>query len=234
MGGEPVEFVAEVPRGRVRLEEVLPALWRLGDALSYAGARAEAREGREVSCRKGCGACCRQPVPVGPAEARRLSALVASLPVERRNAVLERFREARRRLGEAGLLAAFEPPGAATLEERRRLGLAYFALGIACPFLEHESCSIHGERPLACREYLVTSPAEECGRPGPENVRMVPVLAKLWTAAAALEAGGENRIPWTLLSLALSFAEDHPGSGPLGEGPVLVKEVFSRLVRPAV
>jgi Fe-S-cluster containining protein len=34
-----------------------------------------------------------------------------------------------------------------------------------CPFLEDESCSIHPDRPLVCREYLVTSPAELCAGP---------------------------------------------------------------------
>ena len=40
----------------------------------------------------------------------------------------------------------------------RILGREYFQLGIPCPFLEEESCSIYHDRPITCREYLVTSP----------------------------------------------------------------------------
>jgi hypothetical protein len=42
----------------------------------------------------------------------------------------------------------------------------YFLQGVACPFLEAESCGIHPDRPLACREYLVTS-RRPLRHPGP-------------------------------------------------------------------
>ena len=50
-------------------------------------------------------------------------------------------------------------------ETAHALGLKYFALGIPCPFLEEERCTIHEIRPLRCREYLVVSPAEHCAHP---------------------------------------------------------------------
>ncbi|MEO8777051.1 MAG: YkgJ family cysteine cluster protein [Rhodanobacter sp.] len=34
----------------------------------------------------------------------------------------------------------------------RQLGIDYLRQGVACPFLEQESCSIYDERPLACRK----------------------------------------------------------------------------------
>jgi hypothetical protein len=53
------------------------------------------------------------------------------------------------------------------------LGHLYFEPAIACPFLEDESCSIHPDRPLACREYLVSSPASACAHPSPESIERV-------------------------------------------------------------
>ena len=55
-----------------------------------------------------------------------------------------------------------------------------------CPFLEEESCSIHPDRPLVCREYLVTSPAELCAGPTQEGVTPVAV-PKVSPAARGLE-----------------------------------------------
>jgi len=57
--------------------------------------------------------------------------------------------------------------------EARQLGVEYFAQHVACPFLEDESCSIHSDRPLACREYLVTSPALNCERPSESTIEKV-------------------------------------------------------------
>ena len=62
----------------------------------------------------------------------------------------------------SGLLELIEHPERLPAETQRRLGLEYFKPQIPCPFLEDESCSIYAERPFVCREYLVTSPAENC------------------------------------------------------------------------
>jgi hypothetical protein len=80
----------------------------------------------------------------------------------------------------------------------REMSVAYFALGVPCPFLEEESCSIHPDRPLVCREYLVTSPAELCAGPVQEGVTPVPV-PKLSLAARRLQEESETWFPLALL-----------------------------------
>jgi Fe-S-cluster containining protein len=94
------------------------------------------------------------------------------------------------------------------------LGLDYFRLGIACPFLEDESCSIHPYRPSACREYLVTSPAENCARVGELSVQGVPVANGLTTPLAQVAAlfldGEPQNMPMTL---SLEWALEHKEEG---------------------
>jgi len=87
------------------------------------------------------------------------------------------FEAAIERMREGGILEAVKTIGSLSEEARQQAGLKYFALGIACPFLEEESCSIYEERPMRCREYLVTSPAEHCRNPAPETVKMVELKA---------------------------------------------------------
>lgn len=91
--------------------------------------------------------------------------------------------------------------------------MRYFQQQIACPFLEHESCTIYAERPLVCREYHVTSPPEHCARlyeievaPVETPIRMGDVMVQVGheIAGASLEA-----IP---LVLALEWAEAHPAA----------------------
>ena len=110
----------------------------------------------------------------------------------------------------------------------REIGLAYFRLGVPCPFLEDESCSIHPERPLACREYLVTSPASNCASPSADNIEMVPLAGK---PSAAVMAVDRSSTPggWVPLVLALDWAGDHPAAAQSRPAQDVVKDVFTRL-----
>src|SRR5687767_4295062 len=66
----------------------------------------ERAAGRAISCRAGCGACCRQLVAISVVEAESLAQLVAAMPEERAAVIRERFAAALKRLEEAGLLSA--------------------------------------------------------------------------------------------------------------------------------
>jgi Fe-S-cluster containining protein len=212
MMGETRAFVVPVPRGQRLPLDLLPTARELTQqAASVAVAQAVA-EGKQISCKAGCGACCRQLVAVSLIEARALADLVAALPAERKAAVRARFADAARRLEEAGMLDPNGRPGVRALQgaEGPELGLRYWALQIACPFLEDESCSIHADRPTVCREYHVTSPAENCRRLG-ENVidAVVPPL-HLNRALAVAGARLADLPPYTVpLVLALEKAELH-------------------------
>src|SRR5262249_42347869 len=168
-----------VPAGPTRLRVLLPMAQSLTDHMVGAAVKRAEQQGQKVSCQKGCGACCRQLVPIAEEEARHLRDLVEALPEPRRTEVRSRFREARRRLDEAGLLEKLRHPEECDRGDSRSLALTYFAQGIPCPFLEEGSCSIYRDRPLVCREYLVTSPAPNCSRPTPETVHCVPLPFQL-------------------------------------------------------
>src|SRR5579871_264231 len=182
-----------VPNGPVAATAVLPALQGLVNAVVGA-----AESGRAISCRKGCGACCRQLVPISRTEGEALLALVEAMPEPRRTAVQARFAAAEAAITQAGLADCGTRSDRESARSDRALSVAYFALGVPCPFLEEESCSIHPDRPLVCREYLVTSPAELCAGPQQEGVTPVPV-PKLSLAARRLQEESESWFPLALL-----------------------------------
>jgi Fe-S-cluster containining protein len=233
--GSQIPVGLTVPGAAVGLREALPAIRSLAEAIVSTAEANEAAAGRKVSCRKGCGACCRQLVPISEVEARQIRDLVESLPEPRRSIIRDRFAEASRRLGSAGLSAILLRAGGMTKEEANSIALTYFALGIACPFLEEESCSIYPDRPIICREYLVTSLPEHCERPSPETVRCVPLPAKVSTALnrTGVGEGGTpgRRVP---LSLALEWAGDHPDDLAPRPGPHWVSELLEHLTGQAV
>lgn len=99
----------------------------------------------------------------------------------------------------------------------------YYALRVSCPFLEDELCSIYEERPAACRELLVTSPAAWCQDIATNPVEEIPapmrtssVLGLLWGELTGTPA---RLIP---LPVALEWAERHQSEqGTTWEGTKL-------------
>jgi Fe-S-cluster containining protein len=216
-----------VAKAAVPAAEIVPALQGLVNAVV-----ASAEAGKSISCRKGCGACCRQLVPISRTEGEALLALVDALPAPRREELTRRFVAASDALAEAGLRNRLLDPGQRTGLTDRDLSTAYFALGIACPFLEEESCSIHPDRPLVCREYLVTSPAELCAGLTQEGVTPVPV-PKTSLAARGLdedrpEVNTAGR--WFPLALLLEWSKARPRRPPARRpGPEWIERFLKRM-----
>jgi len=222
--GEPTTFQITVPAGPLAPEDLLPVFQGLTDAVVAAAGRRVERQGETISCRAGCGACCRQLVPVSEAEARGLASLVAAAPEPRRSEVRSRFEAALASLESGGLLTRLESVTRNGGEDVVELGLDYFRRRIACPFLEQESCSIHADRPLSCREFLVTSPPEHCAAPRVETVRSVRLARTSLGLAAASRAVTHDG--WIPLVTALRFAARSPPSARDRSGPEILREVI--------
>ncbi len=232
LAGTQVQFTLTVPRAPVAPGSILPILHILSEAVENGVAEALESGGKRISCRAGCAACCRQLVPITEIEARCLADLVNSLPEPRRTEIRARFDAAVRRLDEAGLLERLRHPERLPREERESLGLAYFALGIPCPFLEEESCSIYADRPLVCREFLVTSPPEFCADPAGRRVEGVKLPVRLSNVLARLaDPATPGPRPHVVLPLALEWAAARPGEVPMRPGPEWVSRLFDLLSR---
>ena len=202
--GEPLPVSAPQPPARGRLDELLPAMQAIDNAaIGHAIRKAEAA-GKQVTCAKGCSACCRaQPVPVTPPEAHALLLLVEAMPAARRREVEARFADRVARLREAGLADGFlHRDPALDADGARTLARDYFALGLVCPFLQDDACSIHPQRPFVCRQYLVTSDPALCADPFANPVDVVPMplqaATAMLSAAAQTMATPQHTVPLTL------------------------------------
>lgn len=226
-----LEAKLSVPTAPIRLRQMLPLVQAFADRVVEAGVESAEGRGERISCTKGCGACCRQLVPIAEVEARNIAGLIESLPESRRALVKERFAAAQQRLAESGMLTPLEQRHQWGTGVGREVGVNYFHLGIPCPFLEAESCSIYEDRPVACREYLVSSPVEECARPTPDGVQMVKMPMKVWTALARFDPVPEDAqtIRWVPLILAPFWAESHTDEPAARPGPEILRQWFDFL-----
>jgi hypothetical protein len=182
IGGQAMPVSFTVPAGRCGPDVLLPDLRQLaGQVIDHAAAATE-KEGRRVSCAKGCASCCRQLIPISPVDT----------------------------------------------EAFRFYSLAYFRTGVPCPFLEDESCSIYPDRPLVCREYVVTSPPALCATLGEGKVQRVLVQLSLWIILSRA-ASDDGRLEWMPLIDALDYAASRPRPAPRRQGPQYVEAVLKLL-----
>jgi Fe-S-cluster containining protein len=210
--GAKIECNAQLPEGPVRPTVLLPVLQDLSNAMTDLTVQNAERRGLQLSCREGCGACCRQAVPVTQVEARALAGWLGALPPDRQKVLRERFGKAAARLEESGVAqAARELQPVKGREAAQELALRYFALGIPCPFLEEERCTIHAIRPLRCREYLVSSPAENCAHPETKEAEGIEPPVLLSRVLSRWNTNGDAQ-PFQLILLTMlgEWVESHP------------------------
>lgn len=209
-----VSTAVGVPTSFVPVTAILPLMRSLGEEVQTLELGHVRETGQTVSCHKGCAACCRMLVPISAPEAFALAQSIDRLAPPERERLLSKLDVAQQQLARAGILqqlsALAESPDPVSDEAIEPLNRAYYALRMPCPFLENEVCSIYDDRPAACRELAVTSPAADCQdmtnqtiRPVPVAVRMSTALSLLW---ADLTATTARLIP---LPLAVDWAKRH-------------------------
>jgi len=233
VGDAQITATAIVPAGPTNLTQILPVIQSLENSLIEDITAQLAEAGRTVSCKAGCGACCRQIVPLSIFEAEALTAWIRGLPESRQQELAQRFHQALLKLASAGLIDRMvNEDWLADTDSARQLALDYLHQRVPCPFLEDESCSIHPIRPLICREYLVTSAPEHCVDPA--TLKVVPVRLPLYFSrilnriGAELEHDARGWIPLVFL-FAWMKAGVHPGEAVAGPGPEVLYEFVERL-----
>ncbi|HEX8566715.1 MAG TPA: YkgJ family cysteine cluster protein [Pyrinomonadaceae bacterium] len=226
MFGEPVEMQMTVPAKPVKMSRMLPIFQAMTSSFAGVGEAAAISRGEEISCTKGCGACCRQAVPLMEIEVYQIRDLVENMPEPRRTEVKRRFSEAFSHFVENGWFEKMSHFNEMTPPDGLKTVMEYFYEGVPCPFLEDESCSIHLERPLICREYLVTSPAEYCANPTADTIERAELPIKISPVIRQFNRFGR----FVPLIAALEFAEQFPEDEIEKNGMEWMQEFFARLV----
>lgn len=230
IGGAKIEMEMTVPANPVKPMRMLPIFQAMASSFVDTSINEIKAQGEKISCKAGCGACCRQVVPLAEIEAYQIAELVENMDEPRRSEIKQKFEDAYKYFHEKNWFERMEKYADISLEERQTVVLEYFYDGIPCPFLENESCSIHAVRPLACREYLVTSPPENCAAPTAETIRSVKMIiepSKILRETARSE--NLQKLNFVPMIRALEWARDFPENMPLKKGTEWVTEFVNKL-----
>jgi Fe-S-cluster containining protein len=232
VGGGHLRASAELPTGQTTLTELLPIVRNLEGAIIGRVSEEAQADGTPISCQAGCAACCRQMVPVSMFEAEALTRWMATLPEEARADIESRFHRALSALRDAGVVEKILEPNW-PLEEgfATDVAISYFRAHVACPFLQNENCGIYPIRPLACREYMVTSPPALCQDPPANAVRGVQLPLKLSHVLYAFGRKKEHDTRgWIPLVFLLAWAKSGatPGDWVAGTGEEVLRKFLEQ------
>jgi len=212
--GEPVCFDIKVENRPVRLPDIAPLAQTLSTRLATATLDRLFARGEYVPCSKGCSACCSSYlVPLSVPEAFRLVEELSAMPVSQGRTLTQSSLDAAKivldhmpkdfEMGEST-----EPNNGSI--QLKQLSDWYAGLGLACPFLSDNICVTYEQRPIACREHMVTSSARSCdlASTDEQDVVKIPVsvLECLGRLTAELE---ESDVEAVMLPLALPWAQEN-------------------------
>ena len=206
-GGQPD------PGAAAAIASALAELAALTAEVDALAARVRAAYPDQVACRRGCDACCRQPVGVSRIEAARLAAAAAARPAAARAALAATV---------AGATAA------------RAAGDD----GAPCGALAADgACQLYADRPLVCRSHGLVHALPPAAAPRPASGRSLPVLERSCTlnfggALPAVEHAYDAEA-WSQRLLAadaaLAAALDLAAAPAIGRGLALA-DVLAALV----
>lgn len=210
--GRRASFRVSAGRGQARLSDITPLARRLASEIMLLVVEGLRRRGEYVACCKGCSRCCSYLVPLSVPEAFRFREEVQSLLGERGRSVLRDCLNTAKKILDCGAGGSIlgEGDGADGETELRRVAEWYGGLEAMCPLLSAGLCSWYEQRPIACREHIVTGSALACraeqtdfSHVAPMPVSIVQVLGEL---SAELEG---SEVEAVMLPLAFAWAEEN-------------------------
>ena len=231
--GRTANFRIDITQEQVELADIVPLARTLSTKLTLIVLDRLRENGKIVSCRKGCSACCSYLIPLSVPEVFRLRKELLAMPTERATVVLESCFEAAKTIL-SKRLERFDAEGLAGNQQSQidRLSKWYTELKLACPFLLDDLCTMYEQRPLACREHIVTGSlvsckAEEAGEP--EVVRMpVSVIEALAQLTAVLESSNVESV---MLPLAAPWVQNNIQRSKRTWPAVIMAEQFVTILK---
>lgn len=211
IAGKMVPFHINVANDKATLADIVPLARKLSTKMAIAFLADLRKNGLSVPCRKGCCACCSSLIPMSVPEVFRMREELLAMPNDVSNRILgacihtaETILNKTRR---TSYLEGFSKSGKPRISQINKW---YGKLKLACPLLSGDLCTLYEQRPLACREHIVTGSSDSCqkDRKCRPNVTPMPVsvLETLGQLAGELE---QTDVEAVMLPFSFAWAQDN-------------------------
>ncbi len=203
---EPVHFIIDAAPKMIKLSEIVPLAYEIASRISDILLETSINEGTTVPCKKGCATCCNYLVPLSIPEAFNLRETFLALPEGRRNTIFNSF------LNAAKSILQKEQEDLPSME-LDQLSRWYSQMNLTCPFLSDNACSIYNNRPVACREHLVTDTNLFCNPAQERDFHKIDWPVSILECLGKLSAELKNTdVEAIMMPLALLWTQENPDS----------------------
>ena len=212
VAGKTVPFDIDVAAEKATLADIVPPARKLSSKLAIAVREGVEEKGQSVPCGKGCCACCNSLTPLSAPEVFRMREELLVLPTETSNRILKScIHTAERILEKMGridcLLKDFSKNGKPRISQINKW---YGELKLTCPFLSESLCMLYEQRPLACREHIVTGSSGPCQKDRKCRPNVVPMPVSILEALGQLAGELEQTdVEAVMLPFSFSWAQDN-------------------------
>jgi Fe-S-cluster containining protein len=234
--GEPVHFQISVERKQAKLTDIVPTARAIAEKLSLAMVDKLRRNGTIVTCHKGCSSCCNYLVPLSVPEAFCLREEILAMPEEQARATMQLFLNSAIRILDSKFQESDlnELIHTNTPVQTDNLSEWYAGLNLTCPFLSDGICTSYEQRPIACREHLVTGSALLCEAHRVNEPKVVKMPVNILECVCRLTAELEqSEIEAVMMPLALPWAQENLGRSERTWPAVTIVKHFVAIIKKA-
>lgn len=204
--GKAVYFRIGIADNQARLSDIVPLARTISTKQALTVLDSLSMNGQSVPCCKGCSACCNYLIPLSVPEVFCLREELLAMSADYSNRILQSCLDtAKRLLDNKPPIFSSKTSSKSARSRIGRIGKWYAGLKLACPFLSDRLCILYEQRPIACREHIVTGSSVSCkiGQRGEPNV--VPIPVSILEAVCQLTAELEN-LDKEAIMMPLAFA----------------------------
>ncbi len=208
--GKTIQLDIALAKSSAKLSDIVPLARQLSSKFSIMTLEQLRKDGETIGCCKYCSACCKYLVPLSIPEAFRLNDEVMALPEQFRQQFTQSFVDAAEKiLGNENKDFDLNESSANQLQVTQ-ISKWYSDLQLSCPLLFDDLCTLYEQRPLACREHIVTDSADLCHIDSAGEPRVAPMPASILDALGQLTAELlDSQTDAVILPLAMPWAQDN-------------------------
>jgi Fe-S-cluster containining protein len=209
---KPISFRIGIEKENAGLADIVPLAKTISSRLSDALLEELRADGISIPCKKGCAACCSYLIPLSVPEVFRLRDEIAQMPSEESRRITEALLVNAKKILDNSRTGVEKNSSAKTNLniQAARLSRWYSSLKMSCPFLSNDLCITYDQRPVACREHVVTTAAKLCQEKWSDQALSVAMPVRITDVLSQLSAELESSSPEAImLPLALPWAENN-------------------------